>query len=471
MGRLCTPKCRLVKILGFLQIILGGLVIIISLASLYKFYNSGFFLHHEEICHQFYDKNNAYEVFDVKSLTIRISQVLDQMEKLQEKLEHNVQEMEKNTQSLDHKHNISRLEYKNYLEHQVIRPLDAATLSLRQIRLPKIVNSTIEEVPLMNTFIIEEVRKYITPKESRNGKTNIYGTGKIYSTIGHACVSMKKELEQYMEYDIGSYCDDNWNLGQRLMIGGCDPLPRRRCLTRASKTYQKPYPINESLWKLPDDRNVRWSNYRCRNFECLSGKNLKRGYSKCTGCFEMDREKQRWVSNSSKTSSVLPVDFLIDDVLAIKPGEIRIGLDFGIGTGSFAARMKERDVTIVSTALNLGAPFNEMIALRGLVPLYMTLNQRLPFFDNTLDMIHTMGFMDGWIDLLLMDFILFDWDRVLRPGGLLWIDRFFCSKKDLDDYLYMFLQFRYKKHKWVLSPKSKDEVFLSAVLEKPPRAI
>jgi hypothetical protein len=34
----------------------------------------------------------------------------------------------------------------------------------------------------------------------------------------------------------------------------------------------------------------------------------------------------------------------------------------------------------------------------------------------------------------------------------------------------MFLQFRYKKHRWVVSFKSKDEVYLSALLEKPPRS-
>ncbi|KAJ0079684.1 hypothetical protein Patl1_22551 [Pistacia atlantica] len=323
-----------------------------------------------------------------------------------------------------------------------------------------------KEEPLINTFVIEEIRKYITPKENRIGKVNIYGTERIYNTIGHVCVLMKKELEEYMDYDIGSYCKDDWNVAQKLMVNGCDPLPRRRCLTRASKVYQKPYPINESLWKLPDGRNVRWSNYQCRNFECLSSKNPKRGYSKCTGCFEMVKEKLKWVNNSS-----LPVDFLISDVLGVKPGEIRIGLDFGVGTGTFAARMREKNVTIVSTALNLGAPFSEMIALRGLIPLYATLNQRLPFFDNTMDLIHTTGFMDGWIDLLLMDYILFDWDRILRPGGLLWIDRFFCTRKDLDDYMYMFLQFRYKKHNWAIAPKSKDEVYLSALLEKPPRAI
>ncbi|MED6108758.1 hypothetical protein PIB30_027168 [Stylosanthes scabra] len=405
----------------------------------------------------------VYQGFDAKSLSQRVQEVLDKLESLQSKLESKLQELEKNKGTLE----------KVFLEDEIVSPLHSANVALRQIRLPKIEeeegggnNSTVKEDPLINFFITEEIRKYITPKENRIGKINLYGTEKVYNTIGHACVLYKNELQKYMDYDIGSYCDDDWNLAQKLMLNGCDPLPRRRCLTRASKVYQKPYPINESLWKLPDDRNVRWSNYRCRNFDCLQSKNPKRGYTKCTGCFEMEKEKLKWVTNSS-----LSADFMISDVLKIKPGEIRIGLDYGIGTGTFAARMREQNVTIVSTALNIGAPFNEMIALRGLIPLYVTLNQRLPFFDNTMDLIHSTGLMDGWIDLLLLDFVLYDWDRILRPGGLLWIDRFFCNKKDLDDYMYMFLQLRYKKHKWAISSKSKDEVFLSALLEKPPRAI
>ncbi|XP_031260290.1 uncharacterized protein LOC116118437 isoform X1 [Pistacia vera] len=467
MGRSCFPKCRLGRIMGWLQIVLGALVIIVSLSSLFKFYSAGFFMHNEDICRHFYGATEVYGGFDIRALNDRFGEVLNRMESLQVKLEKTVQQMEKEKDLA--KTSVTKLVYKKFLEEEVIRPLYAAHISLRQIRLPKaegIRNSTMKEEPLINTFVIEEIRKYITPKENRVGKVNIYGTERIHNTIGHVCVLMKKELEEYMDYDIGSYCKDDWNVAQKLMVNGCDPLPRRRCLTRASKVYQKPYPINESLWKLPDGRNVRWSNYQCRNFECLSSKNPKRGYSKCTGCFEMDKEKLKWVNNSS-----LPVDFLISDVLGVKPGEIRIGLDFGVGTGTFAARMREKNVTIVSTALNLGAPFSEMIALRGLIPLYATLNQRLPFFDNTMDLIHTTGFMDGWIDLLLMDYILFDWDRILRPGGLLWIDRFFCTRKDLDDYMYMFLQFRYKKHKWAIAPKSKDEVYLSALLEKPPRAI
>ncbi|KAK9735436.1 hypothetical protein RND81_04G205700 [Saponaria officinalis] len=469
MGKLCCPKWRLAKIMGWLQLFLGGLVIIVSVCSLVRLYSAGFFFHSEDVCRHFYGAKDVFAGFDVKVLSDRVEEVLEKMESLQNKIEFDVQKMEKDKELLGMS-NMSRLEFKRYLEDEIIQPLYDAHIALRQIRLPKseaIGNTTFLEEPLINNFVIEEIRKYITPKENKNGKVNIFRTEKIYNTIGHSCVLMKKELEDYMDYDVGSYCKDDWNLAQKLMLRGCDPLPRRRCLTRASKLYLKPYPINESLWKIPEGRNVRWNLYKCRDFECLSSKNPNRGYTKCTGCFEMEKEVLKWVNKSS----VPPTDFLISDVLDVKPGEIRIGLDYSVGTGTFAARMRERNVTIISTALNLGAPFNEMIALRGLLPLYITPNQRLPFFENTMDLIHTTGLLDGWIDLLLLDFILFDWDRVLRPGGLLWVDKFFCNRKDLDDYMYMFLQFRYKKHKWVVAPKSKDEVYLSALLEKPPRSL
>ncbi|KAK6121123.1 hypothetical protein DH2020_045111 [Rehmannia glutinosa] len=467
MAKSCFPKCRPGKIMGWLQIMLGGLVIIVSISSLFRFYSAGFFLHNEDICRHFYGSNVVYDGIDLESLTSRFQEVLDKMERLQDKLESIVQRMETNGDDVLRKTNISRFEHKKFLEVEVIRPLYSAHIALRQIRLPRIENATAREDPLINAFVVEEIRKYITPKENRVAKSvNIYGTERVYNTIGHACVAMKKELEEYMDYDVGSYCKDDWILGQKLMIRGCDPLPRRRCLARASKLYLRPYPINESLWRIPEGRNVRWSNYQCRNFECLSSKNPKRGYSKCTGCFEMEKEKFKWITNTS-----LPIDFMIKDVLSIKPGEIRIGLDYGSGRDVCCPDEGTERVTIVSTALNLGAPFSETIALRGLVPLYATLNQRLPFFDNTMDLIHTGGFMDGWIDLQLLDFILFDWDRVLRPGGLLWIDRFFCKRKELDEYMYMFLQFRYRKHKWAIASKSKDEVFLSALLEKPPRSL
>ncbi|XP_076957453.1 putative methyltransferase At1g29790 [Bidens hawaiensis] len=328
-------------------------------------------------------------------------------------------------------------------------------------------------------FLTEEIRKYIRIKPNRLGKQNFMGANGTFTSIGHACFSMKQELEEYMNYDVGDICDDDWKLAQRLMVHGCDPLPRRRCFSRAPQFYTKPLPFPESVWSLPDNKNVRWSQYRCKNFTCLAVNKTGKGFFKCSDCFNLTHhENPRWVVPvyPDPSSNSTP-DFRITDILDLKPDEIRIELDFSVATGTFAARMREHNVTIVSATINLGAPFSEMIALRGLVPIYLTINQRLPFFDNTLDLIHTTRFLDGWIDYVLLDFVLYDWDRVLnvtlRPGGLLWIDSFFCLKEDLDGYLEGFKMLRYKKHKWVVVPKvdkhDGKEVFFSAVLEKPPR--
>jgi hypothetical protein len=43
-------------------------------------------------------------------------------------------------------------------------------------------------------------------------------------------------------------------------------------VSRSPKLYSKPFPIKESMWKLPGDRNV-WSQFRCKNFTCLASNN------------------------------------------------------------------------------------------------------------------------------------------------------------------------------------------------------
>ncbi|KAJ1256128.1 hypothetical protein BS78_K081300 [Paspalum vaginatum] len=487
MEGFCFARCRFTRLMAAMQLALGVFVIFISMASLHRFYATNSLLpglDEPAHCAKFHIVAGAggYDRFDIQALADRVDDVLVQLAELQDKLEATALKITKKTKKSKARHkpqeNMTMPEFRRFLEDEVIHPLYSAHIALRLIRIPRPDpdggegnDAGVAVDPLVNFFTAEETRKYVTAKGNRDGLPSVYGTNRTYGTIGHACVLMRKELDEYMNYDVGAHCPDDWDLGQRLMLGGCDPLPRRRCLAPASKLFNRPLPINESLWTLPDDGNVRWSRYHCRGYKCLSSRNQRRGFERCVGCFDMDREKQRWeaaASNNGTASSL--ADFRIDDVLAVKPGEVRIGLDVSVGTGTFAARMRERNVTIVSAALNLGAPFAETIALRGLVPLYATMSQRLPLFDNTMDLVHTAGFFQGWVDLQLLDFVLFDWDRVLRPGGLLWVDKFACARKDLDDYMYMFLQFRYKKHRWVVSFKSKDEVYLSALLEKPPRS-
>ncbi|KAL8111521.1 hypothetical protein AgCh_019290 [Apium graveolens] len=459
-------KCRRTPSFFF---VVGSLTLLVCIATLSKFYSLRTFVISDTIC------NFNSPVRDSSSEKY-IKQTLDTV------IQKIKQEINYTRELPDESSHGPR--FGSFLV-EILSLIELVEESIPQIDTSQLQNSEPEAVhPLVRRkqnsdaaaeyFLIEEIRKYVRIKPNRLRKQNFMGANGTFTSIGHACFVMKKELEEYMDYDIGDICLDDWRLAQKLMVHGCDPLPRRRCLSRAPQLYTKPLPINESLWNLPDNRNVRWSQYQCKNFTCLANNVTRKGFFKCADCFNLTHhEMPRWIiPEYQDPSSNLTADFLITEVLDLNPGEIRIGLDFSIGTGTFAARMREHNVTIVSASINLGAPFNEMIALRGLIPLYLTINQRLPFFDNTLDLIHTTRFLDGWIDFVLLDFVLYDWDRVLRPGGLLWIDSFFCSTQDLDDYLESFKMLRYKKHKWVIVPKvdrDDKEVFFSAVLEKPPR--
>ena len=166
----------------------------------------------------------------------------------------------------------------------------------------------------------------------------------------------------------------------------------------------------------------------------------------------------------------LPVPQLLQ-IAKTASSVIRLGLDIGGATGSFAARMKFYNITVVTTTMNLGAPYSEATALRGLVPLHVPLQQRLPVFDGVLDLVRCGHAVNRWIPVTMMEFLFFDVDRVLRAGGYLWLDRFFSKRSDLDEvYGPVIGKLGYKKVKWATAdkPNSKNgEVYLTALLQKP----
>ncbi|KAI5072816.1 hypothetical protein GOP47_0012922 [Adiantum capillus-veneris] len=292
------------------------------------------------------------------------------------------------------------------------------------------------------------------------------GSDTMVSSIGHGCALEEDDLKKFMGYKVRGECPDDQNLAQRLLLHGCEPLPRRRCFARIPPNFTEPYPVPESFWTVPEDSSILWSAYICKSFKCLNDRKKQKVFDDCNDCFDLEgKERERWEKHDTE------LDFSIEEVLRLKNGSVRIGLDIGGGSASFAVRMMERGVTIVTTSMNLNGPFNNFIALRGVVPLYLTVAQRLPFFDNTLDIVHSMHVLSHWIPLDTLEFILFDIDRVLRPGGIFWLDHFFCGKSQLKDtYVPMIRGMGYRVHRWVTSPKmdrGRPEIYLSAVLEKP----
>jgi len=71
-----------------------------------------------------------------------------------------------------------------------------------------------------------------------------------------------------------------------------------------------------------------------------------------------------------------------------------------------------------------------------------------------------------------LEFVLYDIYRILRPGGLFWLDHFFCTKDQLKIYVPMIEQLGYKKLKLSVAPKldrgpELKEMYIYTVLEKP----
>ncbi|GFP95290.1 hypothetical protein PHJA_001673300 [Phtheirospermum japonicum] len=323
-----------------------------------------------------------------------------------------------------------------------------------------------ESLDLSRPNIAAELKHFLNRHQLPLGKDSRTGITEMVSSVGHSCEKSMDLLSEYMTYKVNGLCPDDWALGQKLILSGCEPLPRRRCF---AKTIPKMglHPFPHSLWKNVSERIFSWSGLGCKNLACLNSKKLNRD---CAGCFDIVRgyETQKYVKSRGKN------DFLIDDVLAMGSGGIRVGFDIGGGSGTFAARMAERNVTVVTATLNVDGPFSEFIAARGLFPLYLSLDHRFPFYDNVFDIVHAANGLDVGGRAEKLEFLMFDVDRVLRAGGLFWLDNFYCSSDDKKSALTRLIEkFGYKKLKWVVGERvngaGKSEVYLSAVLQKPVR--
>lgn len=323
-----------------------------------------------------------------------------------------------------------------------------------------------ESIDLSRPNTANELKVFLQRHLLPLGKDSRTGITEMVASVGHSCEKSVDLLSQYMNYKVNGPCPDDWSLGQKLILRGCEPLPRRRCFAKTiPKVGLQPFPI--SLWKNVSEKVYSWSGLACKNLACLNSKKLNRD---CAGCFDIVNgyETQKYIKVRGKN------DFLVDDVLAMRSGGVRIGFDIGGGSGSFAARMAERNVTLVTATLNIDAPFNEFIAARGLFPVFLSLDHRFPFYDNVFDLIHAANGLDVGGRPEKLEFLMFDIDRILRAGGLLWLDNFYCSNDDKKSALTRIIeQFGYKKLKWVVGEKingsGKAEVYLSAVLQKPVR--
>ncbi|CAI5944745.1 unnamed protein product [Closterium sp. NIES-64] len=291
---------------------------------------------------------------------------------------------------------------------------------------------------------------------------------------GYACEATDEEIAQYMSYELRGLCPDDWFFVQHLIfVKNCYALPKRRCLARTPQEFIEPLPRSHALFnqRALHDGAVRWSHHGCKSFDCLN----HRTAGDCKSCFNMTLEANRWKVRYRGALT-------IKDVVTLKKGSLRLGLDAGRGTGSFAAHMAQYNVTVMTMAMNIetrsgvhtGLPYMETIALRGLVPLHIPHTARLPFFDNTLDLVHCVNSVK-YLPLGEFEDLLYEWDRVLRVGGVLWFELFYAPEDEMKIYIQIVDLLQYNKLYWNITskpekdPKAVQRVYLNCLLEKPPR--
>ncbi|XP_010243696.1 PREDICTED: uncharacterized protein LOC104587687 [Nelumbo nucifera] len=283
------------------------------------------------------------------------------------------------------------------------------------------------------------------------------------SPIASACRDNPDLLHRYMNYTPFSLCPDDTDLSEALILRGCHPLPRRRCFSRTSAKIPSSLTSNPFPPALPDYA-LLWSHYSCKSFACLNRFNDDLG-------FDMKLESTKFLTTKSDLDLTIPQ---LVQIAKSSSSVLRLALDVGAGTGTFAARMKLHNITVLSTTMNLGAPYSEVTALRGLIPLHVPLQQRFPIFDGVVDLVRCGHAVNRWIPITSMEFLFYDVDRVLRGGGYIWLDHFFSKGIDLEKvYAPLIGKLGYKKVKWAIGNKTdasglkNGEVYLTALLQKP----
>ncbi|ERN02328.1 uncharacterized protein LOC18430443 [Amborella trichopoda] len=162
-----------------------------------------------------------------------------------------------------------------------------------------------------------ELKLYMEAQPLPLGKDSRMGITEMVSAVGHACVNSIDLLSLYMNYKPGHQCPDDWDLAQKLMLRGCEPLPRRRCFSRSIPKLGL-FPSLKSLWKMVPESSISWSRFACKNFDCL-----KKTLKDCPNCFDLNAEKKMWADAKDR------FEFPIDEVIALGKGSLKLGPRFG----------------------------------------------------------------------------------------------------------------------------------------------
>nr|ACU21328.1 unknown [Glycine max] len=119
-----------------------------------------------------------------------------------------------------------------------------------------------ESIDLSRPNIASELKLFLQRHQLPLGKDSRTGITEMVPSVGHTCEKNSDLLSQFMNYKVFGACPDDWSVAQKLILKGCEPLPRRRCFAKTvSKVGLYPFQISlEACWY----KTVNWSGLNCR---------------------------------------------------------------------------------------------------------------------------------------------------------------------------------------------------------------
>ncbi|XP_028766431.1 uncharacterized protein LOC114724273 [Neltuma alba] len=111
----------------------------------------------------------------------------------------------------------------------ILREIDTSQKKLTQMEKELL---GYENVDLSRPNIAGELKLYLQHHQLPLGKDSRTGITEMVASVGHSCEKSADLLSQYMNYKIAGPCPDDWSSAQKLILRGCEPLPRRRCFAK-----------------------------------------------------------------------------------------------------------------------------------------------------------------------------------------------------------------------------------------------
>ncbi len=235
-----------------------------------------------------------------------------------------------------------------------------------------------------------------------------------HSTTGMALTASSKCLwlhRQHEEYEPLSFCPDRTLAHDPVHEGSfsmCAPFLPRRCVTRTPANYTPPPSQTEYRHNPPSDNVYRSELAPHHTFDQLE----HRVTGDCITCWRFAIERKRW-------------DHFIDDIehtigFPFRNSPIRNVLDFGAGSGGFLSAMMDRGVFGLGFARGWqDLPYLETAAARGAMVMHMDFRQQIPMTAGAVDMIHCSWLFNILSDFTEMERVMIEWDRLVRPDGLI----------------------------------------------------